>query len=126
MSILDSNEIAGIRESLTDSGVFGDLATIQASTTTTSPSGGKITTWQTLTGHGNIPCYLSQVQTNKRRASDKAIYSYSAVRIRLNSNYPAVNLGHRVKIGNDIWKILDIIVDSQKVFTVLEVERWAI
>ena len=124
MSILDSNEITAIRESLTDSGVFGDLATIQASTTTISPSGGKITTWQTLTGHGNIPCYLSQVQTTKR-SSDKSLYSYSAVRIRLNSNYPAVNLSHRVKIGSDIWKILDIIVDSQKVFTVLEVERWA-
>lgn len=125
MSLLSGSDISGIQESLSQAGVFGDLCTIQESVSTTSASGGKITTWKDFTGHTNIPCIISQQQIMKKQSSGLPL-TYTSIRVRLNAFYPSIKIGHHAVIGSDIWEVIDLIIDSQKIFSVMEVQRWKV
>ncbi|HWQ65021.1 MAG TPA: hypothetical protein VN429_11435 [Methanospirillum sp.] len=125
MSLISAEEIAQLRSDLLQTGAFDKSCTFQQAVTTTSPSGGKITTWKAVTELTNIPGYLWNLQATRKNASNQ-ILTYNAVRVRLSGYYPAVAIGQHVVIGSDTWEVIDIVSDSQQAFTTLEVQRWKV
>ena len=124
MSLLTSPEITAVRNSVAQAGVFGDTCKIQKFSETQTDSGAPLKTWSDLTGCTSIPCYLSQMKVIKGPIVSQSVMITNQMQIRLDSYYSSIQIGMKAIVNTIEYEIVDLLTDSQKIFTVLGVQKF--
>lgn len=104
---------------------YPSRATVEGSTTTRTPSGAVVKTWDGITGLVGIPASVSPMIFTRagERESSTGTIAETTHRIALPGTFPQLNAAMRIRITGPNAGIYDIIRpdrDSQGVTTVLE------
>ena len=104
---------------------YPSRATVEASSTTRSPSGAVLSTWDGKPGLVGIPCAVSPMiftRAGERQTSQMTV-SETTHRIALSGSFPQITAPMRLRVTGPNAGLYDIIRpdrDSQGVTTVLE------